>query len=735
MASVSAMKRVLLLALCVTSAVVCRAPATTLQFEFTFDPDDLTFSPVDGYDRVDLKDAVLPADDTAGQPWLPAKYVQVLLPQGTISAVCEAQIDGETVYTNILVLPAQPPIPASQPVATFVGPDATAYASTAAIPAAAARAECVERLRGQSFLPVRLNPVRYIPAQRELRLANRIVLTVTCAPAPAAIVSRMFAPRESAVFDDMIRDLVINPDDLQPLPNQPATTALPSAATDYLIITSAALSNSFQRLADHRRTFSGLNTKVVTVEWITANYSGTRPDGGTDLQTRIRNCIASFVASQGTVYVVIGGDPAIVPDRDCYVSCGSYTESTMPTDLYYGGLDSTWDENTDGTYGQADYSGSSDEGDLAYDVIVGRIPVQTSGQADLYINKLIRYETGTAPNAFSERTFLAGDTLWNSYTASSRPSDAIGDGHSEFQQHSPVSDAEIWSRRCWRDRIHAYDTTNSPSLLVDTLTSWDSSTPGDYLQSSASLIAALNRGWNQFSINTHGNTTIWGLESGTFSTTSANLLTNMVTFVYTMACLSGAFDLAEPSLSEAFLRNGAGGALAYMGCSRYGWGSPGSYAGGPSMNYEYAYFDQVFNRRRTSVGRAFAEHKLAQVGSCSYNGADRWVQFGLNLQGDPLVPLFKAGSPLGTNRFWFAAVPLTNSVMLRWPNPQSCGVTNTSVQVRYSAQHYPSNLTDGALAYTGTNQVYEHTALTPGQPYYYTIWVSQDGSSFVDPPP
>jgi hypothetical protein len=729
------MTRIVLLATSLITMMACYCPAESLQFEFIFNPDNLTFTPVGMYERVDLKDATLPSDDPKGQPWLPAKFIQVLLPPDAMTATCDAQVDGELIYTNILVLPAQPPIPTGQPAPVFSDPDPAVYTSTHLIPLSSAETGNVHRMRDQSFLSVRLNPVRYVPARRELHLANKIVLTISFRSSPANLAANMFVAPASAIFDNMISNLVINPEQLKPLSEQLAKTALPNAATDYLIITSAALSNSFQRLADHRRNLNGLTTKVITVEYIGANYSGIRPDGGTDLQTQIRNCIASFVSSQGTVYVVLGGDINIIPDRDCYVACSGYTESAMPTDLYYGGLNGTWDENANGVYGEANYSGSLDEGDLAYDVIVGRIPVRTTAQADAYINKLIQYETGTMPSGFSRKLLLGGYQLWNSYTDSSRPTDSIGDGYSEFQQHTPVSDAEIWCRRCWRDKIHAFDANAIPLWVLDTVSSWDTTTPGDFTQSSANMVTVLNRGWNQFSFNTHGNTTIWGLESGYFSTTSANLLTNTVTFVYTMACLSGAFDTAEPSLSEAFLRNGGGGALVYLGCSRYGWGSPGSYRGGPSMDYENAYYDQLYNRRRTYAGQAFAEHKLSQISASAYDGAARWIQFGMNLQGDPLVPLFKPDISLGTNRFWFTAVALTNNVFLRWPNPQSCGITNRTVQVRYDTGHYPSNLTDGAEAYTGTNQVYEHTGLTPLQPYYYTIWVSQDGVNFVDPPP
>lgn len=82
----------------------------------------------------------------------------------------------------------------------------------------------------------------------------------------------------------------------------------------------------------------------------------------------------------------------------------------------------------------------------------------------------------------------------------------------------------------------------------------------------------------------------------------------------------------------------------------------------------------------------------------------------------------------------FRATALTNSVMLRWTDPLLSGVNNRTVHVRVRTDDYPSATNDGAAVYTGTNVVCEHTGLTANQPYYYTIWVSDDGINFIEPP-
>ncbi|OGV46860.1 MAG: hypothetical protein A2X46_15890 [Lentisphaerae bacterium GWF2_57_35] len=84
--------------------------------------------------------------------------------------------------------------------------------------------------------------------------------------------------------------------------------------------------------------------------------------------------------------------------------------------------------------------------------------------------------------------------------------------------------------------------------------------------------------------------------------------------------------------------------------------------------------------------------------------------------------------------FTFRAVALTNNVILRWTNPTNCGITSPYVYIVTHASRYPTNTSDGTPIYYGTNQVYEHTGLPSNQTNYYTIWVSNDGFNFVDPP-
>ena len=83
--------------------------------------------------------------------------------------------------------------------------------------------------------------------------------------------------------------------------------------------------------------------------------------------------------------------------------------------------------------------------------------------------------------------------------------------------------------------------------------------------------------------------------------------------------------------------------------------------------------------------------------------------------------------------FWCRAIPLDNRVLLRWEDPLNCGFSSRTVLIRGGTTNYPAATDQGAFVYQGTNLMFLHTNLVAGQPRYYTIWASHDGSSFVEP--
>ncbi len=696
---------------------------------FSFDRGKLSIRRCRGYDAVSLEGAELPEDEP-GTPWLPALYVNVLIPPGHRLLRVDATLRRESPAARGLeVYPAQPPTPTCREPEAFVEPKPAAYAATSKTPLVETGA--VHRVRGMRYVSLRLNPVRLVPATGELYLAEAFDVRVATCPETTPSSSLTLPPAAAPEsFKRLVRRLVVNPEALEtaayrePAGNTETTTASPTADCRYLIVTDETLSTAFQALADHRGVYNGYSTEIKTVTDIAGAYAGS------DTQEKIRNCIIDYVNNKNTLYVVLGGDNAIVPDRNCYVSCGSYTENQMPTDLYYAGLDGNWDEDGDGIYGEADTS-AGDEGDLDADVYVGRIPVRTATQATNYINKVVEYETNP-PLEIAKKFMMTGHKLWDRYSGDDRPTDQVPDGHSQFRQHSPVSDAEMWMRRTYRDYVQAHGwQTATTALLFDTVTSWDSSSAGDYAASGSHMRNKFNQGWNFVINDTHGGDSVLAADGDWFDTAKADALTGLTAVFYTGACLSGKFDKAEPSLSEAMIRSADGGALLYVGCSRYNWGSPDSppasnYSdGGTGADYMHEFLRLVFEDKITNVGQAFFDHKAAFASSSGYNNSKRWDQFGLNLQGDPALEMIISD---GANN-----PPIAHGQSLTMANhrPRDIALSAVDFDGDPLTYHIQSQPTHGSVSLSGTTATYQPEPGYVGNDSF--SFVANDGSDDSNP--
>lgn len=388
-----------------------------------------------------------------------------------------------------------------------------------------------------------------------------------------------------------------------------------------LIITSNSLASAFQNVSDWY-TRKGYPAHVLTTETIAASYSGA------DLQAKIRNAVIDYHDNHGVGYVLLGGDDTVVPDRNAYVSVGSYVAADMPTDLYYGSLTGTWDANGNGVYGEI-----ADNVGLTYDVVVARYPVRTAGQVQTILNKVIAYETTPVAANWATKMLAAGDQLWGTYAAGT---------YNGITVNHAASDAELKTRYADSQYVLPYFPQRQLDYLFDSYTSWDNGTSGSYLQNSANVLSAMGNGYQFMHMATHGSDTAWGLESGLLSATDvANLSRQInVPFISTIACNTGAFDRAEASLSEAFLRSPNTGTIAYLGSSRYGWDYYGSSLG-PSMRYSYEFYEALFSSAGGPAGDAFAASKEALAYASTSNGAFRWDMFSLNYQGDPLVSTYR----------------------------------------------------------------------------------------------
>lgn len=335
-----------------------QAAAKHVVVDYDFAPPVVTRQP-DGTDRVEA--AGLRRLSQPGKPVLPYRSAFLALPPATeVVKVSVTEAAWQNLPGTYAVEPGQQPLPLTQAGAKpeRTPSDPATYASRDWFPTRSWSSWSVQRWRGHSLLVVNLSPVRYLPAAGKLQWCRRISVRVDLrAATPEETRTRLRAsdrPSDLAY----LRAHVDNPGaldsrDLSSETGPPSQLLDPSQPLDYVIITSLNM-YGFEDLVTAKQA-AGLTAGIVATEWIYANYSGARPDGGWDNQTQIRNFIADAYNTWGTQWVLLGGDadgasiggetePPIVPER----GLAALDDSDIASDLYYGCLDGTFDANANG---------------------------------------------------------------------------------------------------------------------------------------------------------------------------------------------------------------------------------------------------------------------------------------------------------------------------------------------------------------------------------------------------
>jgi hypothetical protein len=354
---------------------------------------------------------------------------------------------------------------------------------------------------------------------------------------------------------------------------------------------------------------------------------------GLDEQTMIRNFIIDAYNYWGTRYVLLGGDgdgadvggesgDDIIPARGFWTGLTSKEcmPPNIPADMYYSCLDGTFDHNGNGTYGEPDDGPGGGEVDLFAEVYVGRAPVDSSTEVSNFVKKTLAYES--AP--FLPKALMIGEDLgWPSWGGDFK--DEVKDGCSNY----------------------GYTTVGfpQPPFAVDTL--YDRDYPGNDWPK-LELINRLNNNPNIVNHIGHANpTSVMKLyNSDVDALTNSNYF-----FGYTQGCYAGSFDdrWFEPTCSygssdcilEHFVVDDHG-AFAFIGNSRYGWGSVSGNTNGMSQRFDRQFWDAVFGEGITKVGIANADSKEDNVGLIG-NYYIRWCYYELNLFGDPAIEFASTG--------------------------------------------------------------------------------------------
>jgi len=586
----------LLILLIVVAFIQLPVFAGIISHTVQFDRSDLVFSQLYNHDVVQMKGLELSYE--VGSPQLPFCPINLMIPVGEkIERIEIKDVKYEVLDGFYDIVPAQKPAILSSTLngdkkVEFTKPNAMVYSKDDHYPAN------VIKILGNSYVgnvnmaSLCVYPLQYQPIKRKLKFYSEITFEIiTHSDQDVSMKSLNFGHTQSQVLNSLARNLLLESEQKSVMDQQESQT-IQNEDFEYVIITSTVVENHFKPLSDWK-TKKGVPSKIVTVEWIYSNFEGV------DNQDKIRNFIKYAYENWGTIWILLGGDVNIVPPRttfamDCEFGADP-RENEIPCDLYYADLDETWNTDGDNLYGE-----TSDNVDLYPEIFIGRAVVENAAEADIFVNKILTYEKNP-PLDYQRNMLFAAAILW----------------------HSPYTNTGIG-----KDMIEA-----------------ESLSPGFYNitklyehnrnETVESVRAAINSG--QLIINHHGhaNTNVMGMGDGYFRHNDMANLNNgdRQAILYSIGCYPANFE--RDCIAESFVNNPNGGGVAFIGNSRYGWGSPGNPGFGYSDRFDAQFFRFLFKEKNYNIGKALALAKAYYVHYAREENVYRWCIYEINLLGDP----------------------------------------------------------------------------------------------------
>jgi hypothetical protein len=364
---------------------------------------------------------------------------------------------------------------------------------------------------------------------------------------------------------------------------------------EYVVVTSQALAPYFEPLVEWK-TEKGLPARTVTREWIESTYAGA------NTAERIRNFIIDAYENWGTNWILLGGDTGVISSRQVYaMDCEMGPDGNrIRSDLYYSDLDGDWNANGVLPYGEV-----ADNVDMYPDVIVGRAPVENATGAQVFVAKVLTYEQNP-PSDYALEMLMAGEILWDDpYTDSGIGLDMI-DRECVPPQFDPI--------------LKLYQSQGTESY--------------------ESVMAAMTAGQNIILHDGHCNEYVMGVGGYYIDQQDADSLLNgpRAFILNSIGCWPAAID--RDCIAEHFIENPNGGCVAFIGNSRYGWGSPGNPGFGYSDVIQREFARSLFVDGILNLGLAHADSKAHFVPFAGDENVFRWNEYQLNLLGDPEMPVW-----------------------------------------------------------------------------------------------
>ncbi len=593
-----------------------------IKLKYNFDAPQI--NTVNGISTVEVKG--LEGVGNPGEPLLPVLSSQIVLPQG--ASVKSFNVVGKAVEVagEFVIEHAQFAQPLSAFDKSLITPKNTKiYDLKSAYPEQLGYVKNVGKKFGYSILPFNLSPVSYIPADGKISYYKELNVFIELVYDKNAAAGVLAAPPTeeqlndiSAIVDDMssVKTYTVSDNISKNLTLSPATVDYVFIIPDHFGVVDA------NRLMKYHRDYNGYSVTNITIEWINSQYAGTRPSGGSDMQTKIREFVYDAYYQWGVRFVMLVGDESLIPSRKmrAVVNYGAYVDD-IPADMYFGCLDGTFDGNANGIYGEFDDGVAGGEVDLFAEVYVGRAAVGNSADFKYLVDKIIGYETD-AYDDYLREVHMLGEHL------------GFG-GVSEYAKEM-MEQIRLGGTYDGYTTLGFADSNFADQYDLDVnLYDFDATWPA------SSLLSLMNEGSHLFNHLGHANTTY---SMKLYNADLDSLTNDKYFFVYSQGCMAGWFDNIGSECFAQKITRLEHGAFGVIMNARYGWGS-GNSTDGPSQrfarwfwDYGLGNYDKIMNNGKLlepGVANQLSKEILAPI--INYN-CMRWITYQLNLFGDAAAP-------------------------------------------------------------------------------------------------
>ncbi|MBF0593560.1 MAG: hypothetical protein HQL22_01185 [Candidatus Omnitrophica bacterium] len=671
----------------------------TISIEVNFPQPVISTSTIDrSYDHVEMT-GLLTAG-APGEPMLPSKGVNILIPSGKkVKSVTFTPGAITSVVGEFYIEPGQRNYPISKLESLKPAADQPLPAiyqqnpkQTKLYPANNLTYLGTQIKHGASIAVINVCPIRYNPTTRNISYYQSMIVTVTTVADPsykrketsASLLKTKTAPGKISQDLQEIIDLIDNKDAVSvtaagpkmkesanasnPLelvapkmftdsktaistPWKTSLSTLGSGPYPYVIITgNDNLKEAFAPLID-RRTKKGLPAITVTTKWITdMQYPGP------DKQARIRNFIIDAYNTWGTRYVLLGGDNNIIPARllNAQIAGDSDTvkaEYMIASDVYYACLDGSYNDNGNGDYGEPTDGPGGGEVNLWSRVYVGRSLVSTTDEVKNFVNKTLAYEDSTDKSL--SKNYMIGEYL---DFGPDKRADAYME---EIRLGKTVPTGTLLD-------FSTQGFMTNPDRAVDTSTAYIPNNSSDLnVIMNPDVFNLMNTGVHLINHLGHCQND----QCLTLYKNEVDTLTNKNYFIInSQGCYPGSFDGGLPTTyvdgqeKKDRIRKSVGnnfdcvvrhytiqkgGAVAFIGNTRYGWGSRSNTLG-TSQYFQRQFWHAYFANSIAQLGKMNQASKEANINYMNATAGHRWVYFTVTLFGDPALEINSHYGPFAT---------------------------------------------------------------------------------------